>query len=90
MIDLAVHIIVYGHVQGVFFRASAQARASELDLAGWVRNLSDGTVEIHAEGSKDAIGRFIEWCQKGPPSAKVSCCDVDWVAPQVMSNFKIL
>ena len=90
MIDLAVHIIVYGHVQGVFFRASAQTQASELGITGWVRNLQDGTVEVYAEGNQDVLDHFIEWCQKGPSSAKVSRCDLDWIAPQVMSNFKIL
>ena len=49
MADSAVHIVVCGQVQGVFFRASAQAQALELGLTGWVRNLSNGTVEVHAE-----------------------------------------
>ena len=90
MTDSAVHIIVHGQVQRVFFRASAQARALELGLAGWVRNLSNGTVEIHAEGDQGALDHFVEWCQKGPSSAKVSQCDLDWTAPQAMDNFKIL
>ena len=90
MTDSAVHIIVHGQVQGVYFRASAQARASELGLTGWVRNLSNGTVEAHAEGDQGALDHFIEWCQKGPSSAKVSRCDLDWIAPQAMSNFTIL
>ena len=90
MANTAVHIIVHGLVQGVFFRASAQARATELGLAGWVRNLSNGTVEIHAEGDKDALRHFIEWCQKGPPFAKVSQCELHWIDPEVMNSFKIL
>lgn len=90
MTDLAVHIIVCGHVQGVFFRASAQAQALDLGITGWVRNLHDGTVEVHAEGNQGVLDHFIEWCRKGPPSAKVSKCDLDWVTPQAMSNFKIL
>ena len=80
MTDSAVHIIVHGQVQGVYFRASAQARASELGLTGWVRNLSNGTVEAHAEGDQGALDHFVEWCQKGPSSAKVSRCDLDWVS----------
>ena len=90
MIDLAVNIIVYGHVQWVFFRASAQTQASELGITGWVRNLQDGTVEVYAEGNQNALNRFIEWCRNGPPSAKVSRCDLDWIAPKAVSNFKIL
>ena len=90
MTDLAVHIIVHGQVQGVFFRASAKAQALELGLTGWIRNLSNGTVEVHAEGDQDALSEFIRWCHKGPSHARVSRCDLDWIAPQVMSNFKIL
>ena len=90
MTDSAVHIIVHGQVQGVFFRMSAQARALELGLTGWIRNLSNGTVEAHAEGDRDALDHFIEWCQGGPSSAKVSRCDLEWIVPQEISNFKIL
>jgi len=90
MIDSAVHIIVHGHVQGVFFRVSAQIRALELGLAGWIRNLSNGTVEAHAEGDRDALDHFIKWCREGPSSAKVSRCDLEWIVPQAISNFKIL
>ena len=90
MADSAVHIVVCGQVQGVFFRASAQAQALELGLTGWVRNLSNGTVEVHAEGSWDTLGLFIKWCEKGPSSAKVSRCDFEQVTPQAMDSFKIL
>ena len=90
MVDSAVHIIVHGQVQGVFFRASAQTRAIDLGLTGWIRNLLNGSVEVHAEGDHNALNSFIEWCGEGPPSAKVSRCDLNWVTPQIMSSFKIL
>ena len=90
MTNSTVHIIIHGQVQGVFFRASAQVRASELNLAGWVRNLSNGTVEVHAEGKRESINLFIEWCREGPPTAKVSRCDLNWVTPQAVRNFKVL
>ena len=90
MIDSAVHIVVHGKVQGVFFRVSTQAKALELCLAGWVRNLSNGTVEVHAEGNRESLDCFIKWCQKGPPSAKVSRCDLDWITPEEMIDFRIL
>ena len=90
MADLAVHIIVHGQVQGVFFRASAKAQALELGLTGWIRNLSNGTVEAHAEGDRDALDHFIKWCRGGPSSARVSRCDLEWIVPQAISSFKIL
>ena len=90
MIDLAAHIIVHGNVHGVCFRASTQTKALDFNLTGWVRNLSNGTVEVHAEGSRDSLDKLIKWCQKGPSSANVSRCDLDWIAPQRMDKFRIL
>ena len=90
MVDLAANIIVHGKVHGVYFRASAQAKALELSLTGWVRNLSNGTVEIYAEGTRGSIDQLIKWCQKGPPLAKVSRNDLDWIAPKGINEFRIL
>ena len=90
MADVAVHIIIHGKVHGVSFRASTQAKALELNLTGWVRNLPSETVEVHAEGSRDSLDKLIKWCQKGPPSANVSRCDLDWITPQRMDKFRIL
>jgi len=90
MVDVAAHIIIHGKVHGVCFRASTQIKALELNLIGWVRNLRSGTVEVHAEGSRDSLDKLIKWCQKGPPSANVSRCDLDWVIPQSMDKFRIL
>ena len=87
--DSAVHIVVHGSVQGVFFRASTQSQASEHSLTGWVRNRPDGTVEIHAEGEKESLDRFIEWCRQGPPAASVQRLDLDWVASQSLSDFEV-
>ncbi len=89
MTDSAVHIMVHGRVQGVFFRASTQTRALELSLVGWVRNLPDSWVEIHAEGDQENLELLIEWCRQGPPSAKVTRVDLDWITPQTMHDFQI-
>ena len=66
-----VHMIVKGRVQGVWFRESTRRKADSLGIKGWVRNLSDGTVEVLAEGSKDRMADFVSWCGQGPPSANV-------------------
>lgn len=66
-----VHFWVSGRVQGVGFRYHTQVRATELGLLGWVRNLADGRVEVVAEGPRAQIEKLVEWCRKGPPSAKV-------------------
>lgn len=66
-----VHLEVSGRVQGVFYRASAEAHARKLGLVGWVRNLPDGRVEAVAEGPPEALDAFVAWCHKGPPAARV-------------------
>ncbi len=71
------HLFIEGKVQGVFFRASAKEQADKLGLNGWVRNLSDGSVEIQVEGEKETLKRFLEWCKTGPPNALVTNVDLN-------------
>ena len=59
------HMIVSGRVQGVGFRFSAQQKAIDLHLTGWVRNKIDGTVEIEIEGQSEKIEQFIQDLEKG-------------------------
>ena len=48
-------VIYHGHVQGVFFRATAAELAQNFAVAGFVRNRSDGTVELEVEGLVGAV-----------------------------------
>ena len=73
--------VVHGRVQGVNFRYHTVLAARRLGLTGWVANRWDGTVEIVAEGSPEALGRFQAFLHDGPPSATVSRVDVDWGPP---------
>ena len=66
----ARHILIHGHVQGVFYRDWTVKTARALGLAGWVRNLPDGTVEAHCEGGAAALDRMIEAMHEGPPRAR--------------------
>ena len=68
-------VIVRGRVQGVFYRASTREEAERLGLAGWVRNLPDGGVELEVEGEREPVDALIEWCRKGPPHARVEGVD---------------
>ena len=86
---MSVHLIAHGKVQGVWFRAGTQERALQLALCGWVKNCLDGTVEIHAEGEKETLEQFINWCRKGPPAAQVSKLDIKWVESQGLTAFEI-
>ena len=64
-------IRVTGKVQGVWFRQSTQLQAKALDITGWVRNEADGSVLIHAFGAMDKLKLLEQWCEEGPPHAKV-------------------
>ena len=72
-----VHILVKGHVHGVFFRDYAKKKADSLGLTGCVKNVNDG-VEIIAEGDKMQLRKFIVYCEKGSPLAKVEKMDYTW------------
>ncbi len=63
---------VSGTVQGVFFRASTRARACELGLTGFARNRANGSVEVVACGSPDALRELEVWLHDGPPTARVA------------------
>lgn len=85
----AVHLLVHGRVQGVFYRASTQKSAEGLGLTGWVKNCADGAVEIHAEGNREKLEELIAWCRQGPPSASVSGTDLNWTEAEGFSSFEI-
>jgi acylphosphatase len=67
--------LISGSVQGVGYRVWAMTEANRLGLAGWVRNLPDGRVEVEAEGSDDAMRFYAERLRKGPSQAHVRSCD---------------
>lgn len=73
-----VHLIISGEVQEVLYRSNSVEKAQILGLKGWVKNTSGGKVEIIAEGEKENLEKFIEWCRKGPSFAKVSGVKIDW------------
>ena len=73
----AVHVIVQGRVQGVWFRVNTQKQAAQLGVAGWVRNTEDGHVEIHMQGAEDDVEKLIAWCHHGPSDAMVTKVDID-------------
>jgi acylphosphatase len=66
-----LNIRVTGLVQGVFYRATAKLKASQLGITGFVRNERDGSVYIEAEGTADKLAMFTIWCQSGPTGARV-------------------
>ncbi|CUG91248.1 acylphosphatase, putative [Bodo saltans] len=77
-----VHVIVTGKVQGVFFRKHTEKIGVSLGLAGWVRNLDDGTVEILAQGPRSLLLQLVQWAHRGSPKSKVES-----VTPQYTQTF---
>lgn len=81
---------ITGHVQGVFFRAGARERAMSLGIAGWARNNNDDSLEIHAEGSADALQALERWCRRGPEAARVDHVEMRDSPVQGCMGFTIL
>ena len=73
-----LHAVITGRVQGVGFRYFVIRNAKQLGLVGWVRNCTDGAVEIVAEGDKQALQRLISKLQTGPSMAWIQYFSTQW------------
>lgn len=76
-----VHLVAEGLVQSVGFRWFVAREAGALGLAGWVRNLADGTVELEAEGEKPLVEQLVGAVRRGPRAAHVSGLRIEWIEP---------
>lgn len=75
-----VHVRVTGRVQGVGYRNWTYSQAKLLKLTGWVRNLSDGAVEIVAEGPEGSLQSLLTFLKTGPVLAKVTAVEAQWTS----------
>lgn len=75
-----IHVLVYGLVQGVFFRRSTVEQAEVRELCGWVRNRSGGQVEVLAVGDERNLLALLAWLGKGPERARVTKVDIQWIS----------
>lgn len=82
-------VLISGQVQGVGFRYFAYRRARKLGVCGYVRNLSDGRVEIVVSGNKSAVDSFLEDVKRGPMMARVADVEIDPVDVPDISGFII-
>ncbi|HLR36420.1 MAG TPA: acylphosphatase [Chitinophagaceae bacterium] len=84
------NILVKGRVQGVYFRSSAFKEARKYNLKGFVRNESDGSVYIEAEGENEGMLEFIKWCRKGSAASDVTHVDVSKGELKEFSKFEVI
>jgi acylphosphatase len=82
-------VSVAGRVQGVWFRESCRDQALAAGVAGWVRNLDDGRVEVVLEGPPAAVDEVVAWCRQGPPRARVDRVDVVDEEPVGERGFRV-
>jgi len=79
-------VIISGKVQGVFYRLETQKAALQAGVAGYVKNLANGSVEAVFQGPSEAVDQMVAWCHQGPPAARVDQV-IDEVAPS-QTDFK--
>lgn len=85
-----IRATVHGRVQGVSFRYHTRKTATKLQLTGWVRNESNGTVSVVAEGEKPKLEELVEFLHEGPSFARVENVEVEWTeAEGAFQNFKV-
>lgn len=72
-----VVIKIHGDVQDVGFRYEAKRMADEFNIKGFVRNESDGSVYLEAEGEEKELEKFLEWCRRGPRFSRVEKVDFE-------------
>jgi len=80
-VEVRLHAIIHGRVQGVSFRYYAMQRARELGVTGYARNLWDESVEVVAEGQRALVDELLAFLRVGPRAAFVTGVDVRWLAP---------
>lgn len=87
--SICVRCIISGRVQGVFFRASTKHQAQRLGVFGYAKNLVDGSVEVVACGSKQAVNKLTSWLHQGPEHAEVFDVECESISKQTYIDFQI-
>ena len=82
-------VVVHGRVQGVFFRGATQAEARAAGVAGFVRNLPDGSVEAVFEGPAERVDALVAFCRRGPPAARVERVEVSDEPVEGLAGFRV-
>jgi acylphosphatase len=86
----SVRILVYGKVQGVYFRQSTLHFCNQIGLVGQVKNQKDGSVEIIVTGTESSIQQLLEWSKVGPSKAVVERVLSEEIPLQEFTRFTIV
>ena len=78
--NIQIKLVITGRVQGVFFRAETKKAADRLGISGYVKNLSDGSVEAVIKGDQASVSQMIAWCRKGPAISKVQSVKMEEIS----------
>ncbi|GCD80660.1 acylphosphatase [Schleiferia thermophila] len=81
---------VYGRVQGVYFRQYTFLKAKELNLVGFVKNESDGSVLVVAQGFQDQLDKFIEFLHQGSPASQVERVEWEYQPLHFFQRFEVI
>jgi len=76
-----INLTILGEVQGRGYRYGSRQEALKRGLVGYVYNVSDGSVELVAEGEEQDLKDFVDWCYTGVGSAMVRRIDIRWSDP---------
>ena len=88
---IAIHISIYGDIQGTGFRSWSKEQAKKFSLSGWVRKASDGSIEIFTQGEEEKINDFVSSCWDGSNMAFIDEVLVkDANSDDSISSFEIL
>ena len=85
----AFYARIQGLVQGVGFRYSAAREAQRLRINGWVKNASNGDVEVWAEGDPDKLNAFCKWLKRGPQFSRVDGIEIENKAAKGFKDFNV-
>lgn len=86
----ALHLKLYGRVQGIGFRYFAEEIAEQMQLKGWARNNSDKSFECLLQGEEEKVEKAGEAVKKGPVRAKIEKVEEEWIEAEEFKEFKIL
>ncbi|OPX54189.1 acylphosphatase [Oceanospirillum multiglobuliferum] len=89
MQSIAKIALVKGRVQGVWYRKNTQQQALKLGLTGWAMNRKDGSVEVYAQGSNDAVDSLMQWLWKGSPLSRVDHVSIEQAEPVDITSFEV-